>query len=1196
MIKAVLLVIAVMLTAVIMPPINNGALSVKAAPQANTNDSTFSLEKRITLNNSYYTEVFQLFRTGDPRYYNTMIYGYDVGNIDGDNYPDIVLWRLKNISIWSYKKRIYASVSTSHMYDKPIIIDYDNDGKVDYILLIEHNSYDARTYHIRYANRIWTRIYRWFPTSGIVEKIADVSVHASSKTHVLIGDLLILTTIINIFYPYSYPSYFIIKIGIIVMNLDNGYTGYYELYTTKLQAPSIYDANDISTTYEAYIYRGSDYKILVVPQGLDIILIASILPQPHLIKKIDLQKPNTPTDRLIIIPQNTFYHSPGTHTPVNTVIRTNRYYWTTRISDAYVKDNTVIIPYGYFYYETPNDWVWGRSPYIRDLVRTERLAGIFIVNIENGEITKIPLLGLQIEDYIIRAVTSVNILDGHNILLGCIAQYTRTRDLSKMKQTMILELTTTNNWASWTIRILHIVPMNYYYTRGYPIIPVAPDTYLSISYLYINGVEVPFHRTLIIPGEVMPTYAYNPLLAHNTTWIDIDGDGEKEYVTIVQYQRSSYTHWGSEPLAYIPPYVLGGGAWLLVFKHPVIRLKANGTRYVGGKITLEVSVETTPISRTVLSIVYNDTVIDTATIEGSGNQTLELVLGNAGEYRLVVDAETMYYVYNSVFTTSKPKQLVKFTEHIEIPVIIVQYPTRIRLLQPKYNVMTPNTYSDGLLVEAILEYYNPRLNQWISIAPVPELELAATMLSATTTYSLILDPDTNTYKAVIHGLKPSILNLTIRFEGYQYYAPISNTTSLRLEKYRVGFHIEKPDMIPALTSFQVRIETYYQLIVDGKWVQKKLSEGSIGISIGNNTIAIIPSGTGVVEIPYSTVIPPHVSMSITYIPPNGMEELYMNKSTETSIIVEPLDINATPTHLKYYRDKTIRILETHGELVRNITADYTAMLRNKTTIISLSVENNTILLDYSTIDPGNYTLIIKPITYTAAYSRPIYYFNITISPPDIWMNIDVDPLIMVNNTYTTYTLVPVNITPIIASPVLRLTNSPVLHINNDEITADPNKTMTMIFKKPGTYNITLTVDYYGLLLNYTVHVTVLPHPVRLAIDSVNGSIIITTRDLLGRPAPGNISLTIYYESRRIYGETLPSNGSLLVNTTWLPHSRYLVEALFRGNESYAPATNKSLLELDPPIEPLPEPMSTPILLLSLLTLLYRVYRKGKGKQ
>lgn len=235
-----------------------------------------------------------------------------------------------------------------------------------------------------------------------------------------------------------------------------------------------------------------------------------------------------------------------------------------------------------------------------------------------------------------------------------------------------------------------------------------------------------------------------------------------------------------------------------------------------------------------------------------------------------------------------------------------------------------------------------------------------------------------------------------------------------------------------------------------------------------------------------------------------MEELYSNRSIEIGVTVEPLDINAAPIHLKYYRDKTIMVLETCGELVRNITADCTAILRNETTTIILDVENNIIRLDYSAIDPGNYTLVIRPITYIAAYREPIYYFNITIEPPDIWMYIDVDPLIMVNSPYTTYALIPVNITPIIVSPTLRLPSSPVLLINNDKIVVDPNMTMTTVFKKPGTYNVTLIIDYYGLPMNYTVHVSILPHPVKLVIDTVNGGIIvIRTEDLLGRPAPGN---------------------------------------------------------------------------------------------
>lgn len=205
-----LLVIAVMLTPLITPSINNTTFGGQIAYNIYTADNSFSIERRIVLNNSYYIKTFQLFKTGDPRYYNSLIYGYDIVNIDGDNYPDIVLWRLKNISVWSCGRGIYASISTGYMYDKPIIIDQNGDGIVDYILLIEHNSYDAGTYYAQHVDRIWTKIYKWYPTTSIVEEIADINVYASSKTHVIIGELLILPTIINI-YTYPYYGYFIIN-------------------------------------------------------------------------------------------------------------------------------------------------------------------------------------------------------------------------------------------------------------------------------------------------------------------------------------------------------------------------------------------------------------------------------------------------------------------------------------------------------------------------------------------------------------------------------------------------------------------------------------------------------------------------------------------------------------------------------------------------------------------------------------------------------------------------------------------------------------------------------------------------------------------------------------------------------------------------------------------------------------------------
>jgi len=73
LIKAVLLVIAVILTAVITPSINTSIPRGQAAYHVHTAGNSFSLEKRIILNNSHYIKTLQLFKTRDPRYYNTMI-------------------------------------------------------------------------------------------------------------------------------------------------------------------------------------------------------------------------------------------------------------------------------------------------------------------------------------------------------------------------------------------------------------------------------------------------------------------------------------------------------------------------------------------------------------------------------------------------------------------------------------------------------------------------------------------------------------------------------------------------------------------------------------------------------------------------------------------------------------------------------------------------------------------------------------------------------------------------------------------------------------------------------------------------------------------------------------------------------------------------------------------------------------------
>ncbi len=1195
MIKTMLFIIMIIFTEIIIAPLGtrNTLMSTTERPAVQTNTGTsevihrINITRTIQLNKSYYIEKIKLFYTRDVLYYNSLIYGYFVSNIDNDKYPDIILWRLKNISVWSYKRGIYASIKTKYYYDRPIIMDLNSDGVTDYIIIVEHSSYDAQTYYRRYRNRIWTVIYKWYPLNGSLIQIAKINAHASSKTSVIIGDYIVLPTIINL-YSWPYWGYFILTVGIVIINIDTGNSLYYELGTFKLSTSSYLYTNDLSTTYESYIYKLDHQTVVVIPQGLDKIYVIKLFPAPSLIKTIDLQDPNTLNDRLIILPQTVFYHCPAAHSVSTTSIKTKYYYWPPRISDILLDNDIIIIPYGTFYYLSPNDQVTGYFPRVDDKDRSERLTGIAVVDLNNGTVKKISLLGKRLGAYTIRAITSVYIPDHRTIYLGVIAQYTKTSNQYNVIRVLILRLSTNDTWSTWSYSYIHSVPVAYYHTRGLPIIPVTSNVFLSSSYIYIEDVLVPYHITRTRPDYPTPLYYYAPILAHNVTYIDIDGDEYPEYLTVVQYQRTSNSCRGQGPICYMPPYVYGGGAWLVIFKHPRITIQLSGTKIVGGTLRANITVYTTPISRTTLEIINNNTVLNSTSISGAGNYSVTLVLKEPGEYVLSVVMNTRYYVYGSVIDTSGSKQLVSFVENISIPLVTAQYLTKIILLKPEYNVLTPNSYTNGLLVEAILKYYNPSTSGWINTSPVQSLELIITPVMADSIYTLVLDSSTNTYKATIQGLGPSAYNITIRFRGYGIYASSVNTTRLYLEKYRVVFRVHIPSRVPALTSPEIMIKTYYRLIVGGEWVTKALQDGLVDVKASNSSIMLIKAGNNVIFLPRSIMLPPQTTVSLSYIPPSGLANLYTNLTTNISIRVESLEISVSPLRLRYFKDTMLRVFETSENFSRNISSSFKAILKNDTSNISLRTGNSIIYIDYPDILPGNYTLIVMPTSNIVAYSSPIYYFNISILPPRLWMSIDIDPLIPVNNSHTTYALVPVNITPIIVSPVLRISGDPIIYIDNRGISIKPNTTITTSFKKPGIHNITLSLDYYGSIMNYSINITIIPHPVKIIIELIDREgISIKTVDLLGRMAPGNISLSILHGQHVIYTKSLTTKGKLIVDMKELAYSSYLVKAAYKGNESYAPGTNRTFLRLDPIIEPLPEPVVPSILLILLILVLFR---------
>jgi len=137
--------------------------------------------------------------------------------------------------------------------------------------------------------------------------------------------------------------------------------------------------------------------------------------------------------------------------------------------------------------------------------------------------------------------------------------------------------------------------------------------------------------------------------------------------------------------------------------------------------------------------------------------------------------------------------------------------------------------------------------------------------------------------------------------------------------------------------------------------------------------------------------------------------------------------------------------------------------------------------------------------------------------------------------------------------------------------------------KPGIARVYAELDTPVLkLANYT-ELAVYPMPVNITIEK--GSVVIKVTDLLGRPVPGVLYLTISQKRSEgeyyiLYAGAVKTNGVFRYSSPQL-RGWILVDVEFRGNESYLEAHARKLLYIDYSTPtPLPE---TPLLSVAVLT-------------
>ncbi len=1177
---AILLLLALAATLVYAPQSVGGH-----SREPSYNGGRILLNRTIRLQNSYYPVKKTILSKNTVKYYLSQIQNYTIVNMDGDKYPEILVWTLKEIYIWSWKRGVYASIHPTYMFDDPIPVDTDHDGLIDYVILLDHPFYDARYYYDTHINDIKTIVKKWDPVKNTVRILGTVKSILLSRDIAVVNDKIYIPGLINLYrigYSKAYTS-----LGVAVIDTKTWMLTYKNFYAESFRVSGYIETNDITTNYEAYIYPYLQDKLIYIPMGIDKIFILSTNPL-RIAKTINIPQLATPKDNVVLLPRGMPPHSPETHSMDPRWIDSSYYTYSPQTSGVFVDDSELIVPVGKCLVEPPPARIYGLHPRINDYSRFERIDGVGVIDLVKGYTRIYWFVGKNIDGYTLRAITSVKIINKTLVLIGGIAQDTKVRDPDLMARSIVVEYK--YNGGEWQPVIKYIVPRMYHATRTLPVL-AASDYVLTSSYIYFydRGVEVRFHKEIYRSDAGDPLYYWNPPILRPVLYADIDGDGWMEYSTVIQYQRSSYTAWsyGYTIVGYNPPYIRYGKAWLLAFKNPLIEISVEGGGSLGSELTINITVHNTRLSVTGIKLIEGGVIKELGAINGSGRGSFKVLVDRPGEYILQLESRTRYYV-NETIATSSGKQLVEYNETINITILKVKYRTRILIKTPSQPILTPNSYYPILKITAEIQKLEPGRG-WIKTTPVRWVKARLLNNDAWRSIYLYLDSTTMDYIGYAYGLEPGQLNMTISYGGSRSLEPATNKTSIRLIKYPVNITVQaSTDEAYALTPMGIYVEVHYYKLVGHKWYSQPLHAGSITASIktlNGDTV----SYNGItpwkwISIGKYIVLPPEIMISLHYYPPN---KYYAEAEAQASMQVRKISLLINGTHTVVAGENmTLDISEVNGTSRRNVTAPVQASLVNKTYTESLEVNGDKIIIPTKGLKPGNYMVKLSVLKYRAAYIDPDPTWNLSIRPASIKVALIIKPAIEISgkNAYT-YTLTPVYITSVISLEEQGEVDTVTLLLDDGRvIKTRPGTRVTVRYKYPGKHVVSAVVDYYGHEVSTASYVNVYRRPVWIGADEYNGILVVRTWSINGDPAPGGLEIILRSYNGRIFRLRTNTTGRAVISLANIPHGLYSVMIKYSGNESYMNAGNTTVLYIGPTMPPLPEPPIIPITLLAVLIL------------
>lgn len=1148
--------------------------------------------------------------------------GYEKMDIEGDGVWEIIIWYPRRLVYWSPRKGVILDLPiVSLYYTKPIALDINGDCRTDYVIYAENPYLDGHPYFPNERPQ-QSRVIVRNPIYVQISFTLGRGDYVSTYTYHLFGNRLFLPWVRNT--PRNST------IGLLEVVFNKTITLRVHTLRTYVETTTGF-INDYTTNYEVYVV-GSGSRVYVIPSGLDRILQVRVTGNNVVLEReIALGYPG-PNDDVAIIARP----APSIHVSAyGYALGTIRWYSPTRLSLGF-DGRFIVAPYVRVF-ENPRSacYYYGLDEFY---CRLEYLEGVVVVDLQREQYRYINLRPTEVSgttvyvDSVNRKVYfgglgytpdkgygnyvriyryDFNIIEG-NLWSEYGLSHTQkpvvAENAAASPETVRLVLDRVYNYTihrgrsgNYWLRVTSIVNPSYFdidgdgatdlvflvhYTRGDYASPCGSyqcyELYpLEVSNTYVVWFIIPkLTLTMLFPDE-----------SRNVTRLEVNFASKSSSNATLRI-----THKRGEEV-FRKTYKPGLSADTIIFREVgehVAYASTYSSYYTGGVV-----------GERAYLISYN-----------SGEKTL-------GSF--YVRYRTRFRLVKPTITTLTPNLYVN---GLNVTVILEAYDWVNRKWLPlkTESIHVLFTYGQNycLLVRDFGGAKPPE--EGPPPAPIP-LNMYFDYVEACPGYSggsLTFRGSTNIndggYGLIIGGLKPGeIRNVTFVYNGALEKLPTSlNLGSIRLIKYPVTVSISIQNVYALTDHMGVIYARYLYLDENGEWSIGNLSSALMKVTIINQSDDTLVSeistqvaaGVALFNIEKNKVLPGVYTVKAIYQP----NDLYEESVGEAVFKVYKLTFNAkllekeSKVELKNGDEVIIGSkieaygFEYVGSTVRNVTVGLKVTIINETngeTVYVGEAHGSVIEIPTENLGLGSYVLTITPRTHRWIYEPPERRFLIHIITPGRLIVEAKSMYKYVANEYNeTVALTPteIRVKLILEKKVKTLPGGKTvkLFVEDRVVEIGLNDTYVWTPIYPGLRRILATLDLTlgskTLVISGYADIYVHKMPVEITVKA--GSIVIDTKDLLGRRAPGKL----YVEVRSVNRELLlKTEGNLSEEEPfaipWMETGWFYIYVVYRGNESYREASCFTLIKSRYRLPVVSEARYIPIIL--ILTIMASLFKQLK---